>query len=149
MLSLLTGYGIPILRTRDVKATAESIVRIAKQETRRSRRRARKREIDRSVLVAQPLTKAPSPITQTCAILEALPDVGPMRARALLRRFGSLQGILSSDPAELVKTPGSGPSTATRILSALLRTVHLLAGPVSPTRRDSVGEAIESSPPAE
>lgn len=122
LLSLLTGYGIPILRTRDLEATAENLVRIAQQESRRAQRRSRSHEIDRNVPLDRRLARAPPPEHQTLAILEALPGVGPVRARSLLRRFGSLDGILSSDPAELVKVPGMGAATATRILGALLRT---------------------------
>ncbi|MBL4845947.1 MAG: hypothetical protein JKY65_10500 [Planctomycetes bacterium] len=148
VLSLLVGYGIPVLRTRDVEGTAESLVRIARQESRRSQRRGKTREIARRASGGQPPAKAPSPTAQTLAILEALPDVGPMRAQALLQHFGSLQAILSSDPAELVKTHGIGPTTATRILSSLLRTVHALASPAAETRSTNVGEATESNPSA-
>ena len=141
LLSLLTGYGIPVLRTRDLEATAENLVRIAQQESRRARRRARDREIDRTVPLDRHLASAPSGEQRTLAILEALPDVGPARSRALLRRFGSLDGILSSDPAELVKVPGIGATTATRILSALLRTASSFARatPRNPEDREPDG----------
>jgi DNA excision repair protein ERCC-4 len=129
LLCLLTGYGIPVLRTRDLEATADNLVRIAHQERRRGRRRARDREIDRTVPLDRRLAPAPSRKQRTLALLEALPGVGPARARALLRRFGSLDQILNSDPAELVGVPGIGATTATRILSALLRTASSFRSP--------------------
>ena len=132
LLSLLTGYGIPVLRTRDLEATAENLVRIAQQESRRRQRRARNREIDQTVPLDRRLARVQPPEQRTLAILEALPDVGPVRARALLRRFGSLDGILRSDPAELVKVPGIGATTATRILGALLRTASSFASRQAP-----------------
>lgn len=136
LLSLLTGYGIPVLRTRDLEGTAENLVRIAQQESRRGRRRARNREVDRAVPLDRCLARTPPAEQRTLAILEALPDVGPVRARSLLRRFGSLDGILSSDPAELVKVPGIGGTTATRILGALLRTASSFSSAQEPPRSD-------------
>lgn len=51
--------------------------------------------------------------------LADVPGVGPRREQELLRRFGSLEAVRNSTAEELQRTPGIGPATATRILSAL------------------------------
>ncbi len=51
--------------------------------------------------------------------LDAIPGVGPTRRRALLRRFGSLEGVRAAEPAEIAALPGFGPDLAERILGSL------------------------------
>ncbi len=122
ILSLLTGFGIPILKTADVPGTVESLVRIAVQEERRERKR-RRRALERQGPGERRAEPAPVEACEkrTLEILERFPSIGRTRARALLQRFGSLERILSADPAELAKTPGVGPTTAMRLLTAFLR----------------------------
>ncbi|MGE0708809.1 MAG: ERCC4 domain-containing protein [Planctomycetota bacterium] len=140
--SLLTGYSIPILRTRDLQATSECLLHFAAQEARRRQRRERDQEVRRRVKT-QPPVFYPSPDQRTLAVLDAVPGVGPFRARALLHRFGSLEGILAADPAELAKTPGVGGATAARLLSALLGTARSLsrAGAEGTAQHDGARDA--------
>jgi excinuclease ABC subunit C len=35
-----------------------------------------------------------------------VPGIGPARRKALLSRFGSIEGILEATPEELAETPG-------------------------------------------
>ncbi|MHB1846831.1 MAG: excinuclease ABC subunit UvrC [Deltaproteobacteria bacterium] len=51
--------------------------------------------------------------------LDAIAGIGPSRRRALLRRFGSLQGVRAAEPAEIAAMPGFGPELAERVLGAL------------------------------
>ena len=50
-----------------------------------------------------------------------VPGVGPVRARELLRHFGSLQGVEAASVEELAKVPGVGEATARTIWNALHR----------------------------
>jgi len=49
--------------------------------------------------------------------LTEIPGVGPARARVLLRRFGSIQGVRGAAPAELAAAVG--PSTARAVANYL------------------------------
>jgi excinuclease ABC subunit C len=53
--------------------------------------------------------------TITSALL-TIPGVGPARRRALIERFGSLAGVKSATPAEIVTIPGFSKTLAERIL---------------------------------
>lgn len=57
--------------------------------------------------------------TIRASALDSIPGVGPARRRAILRRFGSLRGILEAGPDELADVPGLGPKTAKTIWEAL------------------------------
>ncbi len=48
-----------------------------------------------------------------------VPGLGPQRQQALLKRFGSVRGILEATEEEIARTPGIGPVLASRILSHL------------------------------
>ncbi len=51
--------------------------------------------------------------------LDAIPGVGPARRKALLRVFGSVQGVRAASVEELAAVPGIGPDLAAAILRAL------------------------------
>lgn len=51
--------------------------------------------------------------------LEEIPGVGPSRRKALLRAFGSIDGIADADVAAVAAVSGIGPGLAARIKSAL------------------------------
>ena len=52
--------------------------------------------------------------------LDSVPGVGPARKKALLKAFGSLEGVREASPAEIAAAvPGIGAETAERIASAL------------------------------
>ena len=48
-----------------------------------------------------------------------IPGVGPNRRRALLRAFGSLQGVKDASPDDIARVPGFSRASATRILQVL------------------------------
>ncbi len=48
-------------------------------------------------------------------VVESLPSVGPVSARALLEKFGSVQAVFGAPPEELVGVEGIGPIRAERI----------------------------------
>lgn len=51
--------------------------------------------------------------------VEGLPGVGPGRAQALIKHFGSVRGVFSASEAELAKAPGLGAKTAQKIAQLL------------------------------
>lgn len=124
ILALLTGYGIPVLRTRGLQETAETLVQIARQESRRASRRERR--------ARQTRASPPEPTTAERAAalrcLGALPGVGQLRADALLEHFGSLERLFGATWAELCEVPGVGGATAAGILQALAAQARSEAG---------------------
>lgn len=55
----------------------------------------------------------------TASALDEIPGVGPARAKALLRRFGSLKRLRAASPEEVAEIRGIGPGLAERILASL------------------------------
>ena len=51
----------------------------------------------------------------TRSALHDVPGLGPERAKALMRAFGSMAGVRRASPEELQSVPGIGPSLAERI----------------------------------
>jgi excinuclease ABC subunit C len=49
------------------------------------------------------------------SVLESIPGLGPHRRRALLQRFGGLQGIARAGPDDLARTRGISRELAARI----------------------------------
>ncbi len=56
---------------------------------------------------------------QTSSALDAIPGLGPARAKALLSAFGSVRGIRAALPSDLESVPGIGPALAAAIHDAL------------------------------
>ncbi len=52
---------------------------------------------------------------QSRSALDPLEGIGPRRRAALLRRFGSIEGIRAASEEEIAETPGVGPEIARRI----------------------------------
>ena len=69
--------------------------------------------------VASSLNGRPFDDTGTAEELAAVPGVGRARAEALLRSFGSLDGLRSASLEELQQVPGVGATTARRLMEAL------------------------------
>jgi ERCC4-type nuclease len=64
---------------------------------------------------------------QQMQIVLSLPGIGPVTARAVCARFGSLRDLLSADAATLASVPGVGPSRAAaleQLLHASLPASH-------------------------
>lgn len=55
----------------------------------------------------------------TTSALDGIPGVGPARAKALLRRFGSLKRLRAASLEEISEVPGIGPVLAAQIRAAL------------------------------
>jgi excinuclease ABC subunit C len=55
----------------------------------------------------------------TASVLDDVPGLGPARAKALLRTFGSVKGLRAATVEELQTTPGIGPALAESVHAAL------------------------------
>lgn len=55
----------------------------------------------------------------TVSALDSVPGIGPARAKALLRRFGSLKQLRAASIDEVAEVPGLGKQTAVALLAAL------------------------------
>ncbi|MBM3189718.1 MAG: excinuclease ABC subunit UvrC [Chloroflexi bacterium] len=55
------------------------------------------------------------------SLLEEIPGIGPQRRRALLERFGSLEGVRAATAEELASVPGMNPHVAAQVLEYLGR----------------------------
>lgn len=139
ILSLLTGFGIPVLRTHDGGDSARILARIARQESRRSERRQR-RAARKEASLAQggPLERE---AREALERLSALPGLGPHRGRALLERFGSLERLRSASWSELRQTPGVGGATAARLMEAF-RSTELAPEPPEERQVGQAGEGL-------
>jgi excinuclease ABC subunit C len=55
----------------------------------------------------------------TASVLDAVPGLGPAKAKSLLRHFGSVTGLRAASQAELQGVPGVGPTLAAAVHRAL------------------------------
>jgi excinuclease ABC subunit C len=56
--------------------------------------------------------------------LDSVPGIGPARRRALLTRFGSVQGVRAASAEDIAAVPGIGPELAATIRAALRETTQ-------------------------
>lgn len=122
LLVVALSFGVPVLRSRSRAETAELLLLAARQM---GRPHPSPRRLQSS-------RKEPVPLTQR-RVLEAIPEVGPVRSEALLTAFGSPAGVAAASEVELARVHGVGPIAAGRVWRAL----H------TPTRADTQGPARE------
>jgi excinuclease ABC subunit C len=72
--------------------------------------------------------------------LDAVPGLGEVRRKALLRRFGSLRRLAAASPEEIAEVPGIGRRTAEAVVAAL--------SGVTPPGADGDVEAAVTDPTA-
>lgn len=106
LLTLVSGFRIPLLRTSSTEESAVLLAQLAGQE---SRRLARIGDANKNSRGSPGI-----PLD----VLGAIPGVGDRRARRLVSRFGSAGAVLAASDAELRGTPGIGEETARSIRSA-------------------------------
>ena len=74
-----------------------------------------------------------------------IPGIGPSKRRALLKVFGSLQGVKEASAEQIAAVPGFSLVSAARLLQALHRTEtpaeHALAAPIAEVDRHTPEEA--------
>jgi DNA excision repair protein ERCC-4 len=97
-------YGLPVLYSSDPGETAR-LLRIAARQLRRREARGPERFC----------SKTGSDRRLRMLMLEAVPDIGPVRAEALVDAFGIIEAIATASVRDLATTPGIGPVIAKRL----------------------------------
>ncbi|MBI5223713.1 hypothetical protein HY990_04800 [Candidatus Micrarchaeota archaeon] len=107
--SIISDYGVSLMFTRDLSATAELVFNFAKHEqiAKRTQMRIYARK------------KALTPSASARAIAESLPMIGPKSAKNLLLHFGSLDALFRASEKDLSVVSGIGPKRA-KIIRAIL-----------------------------
>lgn len=109
LASLAIDYSIPIIPTRSPEDTAAMIYRLAM------------RELEKGSMDV-PLRTEKKPLSlqeQQIFIIESLPNVGPVTARKLLEKFGSVKGVINAEKDELTQVEGIGKVIAQKILDVI------------------------------
>jgi ERCC4-type nuclease len=102
MLSVV--FGLPVLRSRSPAESACLLITAGRQLGRFD--------------PAPPRTQGPPPTTPAALrhrMLQAMPDIGPLRAAALLEAFETIAGLARATPRQLAATRGIGPEIADRL----------------------------------
>jgi Fanconi anemia group M protein len=105
LASIATGFGIPIISTRDSEDTAALIQVIAKRE-----------QVDEKRTPSLHGRKTAMTLSeQQEYIISSISNIGPVAARKLLQHFGSVESVMRAGPDELMEVESIGPKTAQRI----------------------------------
>ncbi|MCS7118811.1 MAG: DEAD/DEAH box helicase [Archaeoglobaceae archaeon] len=105
MATIAVDFGIPIIRTKDEKDTAEFLLAIAKRE-----QEERRREI------VEHFAKTKRTLREEQEyVVSAVSSVGGVIAKNLLEHFQTIERIATADEKELMKVPKVGEKTAKRI----------------------------------
>ncbi len=139
LLTLATGYRVPVLRTGDVDESAELLTHLAQLETRRRDRYERAQTAGQR---RRTFGREPTAARLAIDMLGAIPGVGDLRASALVERFRSVTGVMSATDDELTELPGVGAETVRRVRHALGRDDAC----DRPGREDGSGHVGERAP---
>ena len=103
--SLALDFGISIIPTRNSQDTAAMIKRIAIRE-----------QNGEKVPISIRTDKKPvTMMEQQLFIVESLPNIGPVNAKALLEHFGNVSSVFNASENELQEVEGIGEKTAKSI----------------------------------
>ncbi len=106
MIAAITvSYGVPIIFTKSNKDTANQLAVIAKRE----------QEEITSSFNAHGSRKPMSVSESREYVVSALPGVGPVLAKLLLEKFGTVLGVMNASLEELAEVDGMGEVRAKRI----------------------------------
>ncbi len=92
ILSVTLNYQVPIIFTKNEEETANYISLIANKKSKEISLNPKKRTIDKN--------------QQLQFILESFPNIGPIKAKKLLKEFKNLKGIFTTSGKNLVKILG-------------------------------------------
>jgi ERCC4-type nuclease len=109
--SVISDFGCAIFFTRSPSATAEMAFALAKHE-----QLTKKQEL--SVYAKR---KAVTFSDQQRAVVEALPNVGPSMARALLKYFDTVENVMTAPESELKEVDNMGEKKAKEIRELLTK----------------------------
>lgn len=109
--SIISDFGCAIFFTRSASATAEMVAALARHE-----QLTKKQEL--SVYAKK---KALTLADQQRAVIEALPNVGPSMAKALLSYFDTVENVMTAPESELQEVDNMGGKKAKKIRELLTR----------------------------
>ena len=107
--SIALDFGISIIPTRNSEDTAAMIKRIA----------AREQKKDKPDIQIRTDKKPVNLWEQQLFIIESLPNIGPVSAKKLLEKFGTVNKIVNATVEELKEVEGIGDKTAKNIRKVL------------------------------
>jgi ERCC4-related helicase/ERCC4-type nuclease len=107
--SLAVDYNMPIIPSEDEEDTAQIIISLARREQEDNRRAVAMRGERKPELLHE----------RQRFIVESLPAVSAVLADRLLRRFSSVEAVMSASPKELEEVEGIGQKKAQDIRGAL------------------------------
>lgn len=110
LTSIALDYQVPILYTKDSKETAEYLYVIAKREQKERDKEVRLRVGRKGLTLAE----------QQRFIIEGLPMIGPLMAKSLLEKFGSIKAIVDADEKQLQTVENLGKKKA-RLIQKVIR----------------------------
>jgi Fanconi anemia group M protein len=105
LLTVTGVFGVPVLFSRDAADSAQWVLTAARQHA-----------VPREHAYARPGWRPKGKRARQNFVLQGLPGVGPVRAEALLERFGTVRGVMNASEAELLEVRGVGRKTAQRIV---------------------------------
>ena len=104
LVALAVGFGIPVLRSQNEDETARLILFTA-QQLHSSPRPA----------IRRPARRIQGKRARQIYVLTGIQRVGPARAKRLLDRFETIEGVMSASMESLAEVDGIGKQTAQRI----------------------------------
>ena len=107
--SIALDFGISIIPTRNAQDTAAMIKRIA----------IREQNGEHTPVQIRTDKKPVSLLEQQLFIIESLPNIGPVNAKALLEHFGSVGNVINASEKDLQDVEGIGKKTAENIRSVI------------------------------
>lgn len=108
LITISLYMGVPILRSLNPQETAKLLVTIARQQM-----NITSPSYDQGYIV-QP--KRPKGKYQSqMQLLQTLPGIGKEKAKALLKKFGTIENIILSSADQLTEVEGIGKNTAEKI----------------------------------
>ena len=107
--SIALDFGISIIPTRNAQDTAAMIKRIA----------IREQNGEHTPVQIRTDKKPVSLLEQQLFIIETLPNIGPVNAKALLEHFGSVGNVINASEKDLQEVEGIGKKTAENIRSVI------------------------------
>ncbi len=108
IISLTLLLGIPLLRSQSCEETARLLFYASSQL---------QRTCDNAV--QRPGYRPKGHRKRKLYVLQGLPGIGPVRAKQLLSRFGSIRGVVNADAEELIQIPGLSTKRIKSIQSIL------------------------------
>ncbi|KAF5414526.1 MAG: 3'-flap repair endonuclease Xpf [Candidatus Methanogaster sp.] len=105
LTAIAIDFGVPILMSKDAEDTALMIAAIAKREQQEHGREVAMHGTRSAMMLPQ----------QQEYVVSAIPEIGPVVAKNLLKHFGTVAALMSASREELMVVELVGPKTADRI----------------------------------